>query len=93
MFPRKNDSIYAEMLKYKKGYGTSLYAYLQVIVERRDVRAGVVEDVCDPGWVVEVSVEELKVLSQAVPRGHPAAQPVVVIHDAPAAGASIVGPQ
>lgn len=52
-----------------------------------------VKDVRDPGWVVEVSIEELKVLSQAVSRGHPAAQPVVVIHNAPAAGASIVGPQ
>lgn len=52
-----------------------------------------VEDVCHPCRVVEVGVEELKVLSQAVPRGDPAAQPVVVIHDAPAAGASVVGPQ
>ena len=52
-----------------------------------------VEDVRDPGWVVQVGVEELKVLSQAVPRGHPAAQSVVVIHDAPAAGTSVVGPQ
>lgn len=52
-----------------------------------------VEDVCDPGRVVEVSVEELKMLPQAVPRGHPAAKPVVVIHNAPAARASVVGPQ
>ena len=82
----------------KKRYcisGTSPYThtYLQVVVERRDVRAGVIEDVRDPGWVVEVSIEELKVLSQAVPRRNPAAQSIVVIHDAPAARASIVGPQ
>jgi len=67
--------------------------YLQVVVERRDLGAGVVEDVRDPGRVVEVGVEELEVLAHAVPRGHAAAQPVVVVHDAPAAGPSVVGPQ
>lgn len=52
-----------------------------------------VEDVCDSGRMVKISIEELKVLSQTVPRGHPAAQPVVVVHDAPAARASVVGSQ
>lgn len=52
-----------------------------------------VEDVCDPGRVVKVRIEELQVLPQAVPCGHPAAQAVVVIHNAPATGATVVGPQ
>lgn len=48
---------------------------------------------CDTGWIVEIGVEELKVLSQAVPGGHPASQTVIVIHHAPSSGASIVSPQ
>lgn len=52
-----------------------------------------IKDVRDAGRIVEVSIEELKVLSQAVPRGHPASQTVIVIHHAPSSGASIVGPQ
>lgn len=43
--------------------------------------------------MVEVSVEELKVLPQAVSRGHPATEPVIVVHDAPASRPSVVGPQ
>lgn len=43
--------------------------------------------------MVQVSVEELEVLSQAVPRGHPTAKPVVVVHHAPASRSSVVGPQ
>lgn len=48
---------------------------------------------CDPGRVVEVGVKELQVLAQAVPGGDPAAQPIVVVDHAPAAGAPVVGPQ
>lgn len=48
---------------------------------------------CDPGWIVEVSIEELQVLSHAVPRGHSTSQSVIVIHHAPSSRASIVSPQ
>lgn len=48
---------------------------------------------CHQGRVVEISVEELEVLSQAVPGRHPAAQAVVMIHHTPATGAAVVGPQ
>lgn len=46
-------------------------SYLEVIVEGRDLGAGVVVDVGDPCRVVQVGVEELQVLTQAVPRRHP----------------------
>lgn len=34
-------------------------SYLQIVVERRDLRAGVVVDMGDPCGVVQVSIEEL----------------------------------
>ena len=40
--------------------------------------------VCDPRGVVEVGVEELQMLAQAVPGGHAAAQAVVAVLDGPA---------
>lgn len=52
-----------------------------------------IEDVRHPGWMVEVSIEELKVLPQAVPRGHPATEPIIVIYNAPASWTSVVRPQ
>ena len=41
-------------------------------------------DVCDAGGVVEVGVEELQMLAQAVPGGHTAAQAVIAVLDGPA---------
>lgn len=65
--------------------GTELRGgYLQVVVQRCDLGAGVVVNMCYPGGVIQVSVEELQMLAQAVPGGHSAAQPVVSILDGPA---------
>lgn len=43
--------------------------------------------------MVEVGIEELKVLTQAVPCGHPAAESIVVVDHAPASGASVISPE
>lgn len=48
-----------------------------------------VVDVGDPGGVVEVGVEELQVLSQAVPGGHAPTQAVVAVLDGPAGGFTV----
>lgn len=42
-----------------------------------------VVNVCDPGWVVQVGVEKLQMLSQAVPGGHTSTQTVVTILNGP----------
>lgn len=43
-----------------------------------------VVDVCDPGWVVQVGVEELQVLAQTVSGRHSSTQTVVTVLDGPA---------
>lgn len=43
-----------------------------------------VVDVGDPGRIVEIGVEELQMLAQAVPRGHAPTQTVVTVLDGPA---------
>lgn len=58
--------------------------YLQIVVEGCDLRAGVVVDMCDPGWVVQVSIEELQVLAQTVSRCHTPTQTVISVLDGPA---------
>lgn len=59
-------------------------SYLQIVVERGDLRAGVVVDVGDPGGVVQVSIEELQVLAQTVPGCHTPTQAVITVLDGPA---------
>lgn len=64
-------------------------SYLQIVVKGRDLRAGVVIDVSDPGGVVQVGVEELQVLAQTVSRCHPSAQTIVTVLDGPAGGFTV----
>lgn len=59
------------------------WSYLQIVVKGRDLGAGVVVDVGDPGGVVQVSVEELQVLAQTVSRRHTPTQTVVTVLDGP----------
>lgn len=58
--------------------------YLQIVVKGRDLRAGVVVDVGYPGGIVQVRIEELQVLAQAVPRCHSPTQAVITVLDGPA---------
>lgn len=48
-----------------------------------------VVQVRDPGWVVQVSVEELQVLAQTVSGRHSSTQTVVSVLDGPAGGFAV----
>ena len=59
-------------------------SYLQIIVKGCDLGAGVVIDMGDPGWVVQVSIEKLQVLTQVVSRSHTPTQTIIAVLDRPA---------
>lgn len=62
---------------------------LKVIVEGCDFGTGVVVNMCNPGWVAQVSVEVLHVLAQAALAGYSAAESVVAILNRPAAALAV----
>lgn len=64
--------------------GCFLRSYLQIVVKGSDLGAGVVVDVGDPGGVVQVSVEELKVLAQTVSGRHSPTKTIIPVLDGPA---------
>lgn len=64
-------------------------SYLKIIIEGCDLGAGVVIDVGDPGRVVQVSVEELQVLTQTVSRCHAPTQTVIAVLYGPAGGFAV----
>lgn len=57
---------------------------LQVVIEGRDLRAGVVVEVGDLGGVGQVCIEELQVVAMGALAGHPPPKAIIAVPDTPA---------